>query len=115
MLAGLALVYLVLLANGVALWRCPLFASTGVPCPGCGLSRATLELVTGHPREALQQHVFAPLVVLGAALLLAGAVLPPRARNALADALERVDRYARVTALLLGLLVVYWIARFFTG
>ena len=40
---------------------CPLAGVLGVPCPGCGLTRATLALLHGNLRQALHLH---PLVLL---------------------------------------------------
>jgi hypothetical protein len=48
---------------------CPMAAVLGVPCPGCGLSRATLALLRGHTGEALRFH---PLVLLIAPVFLWG-------------------------------------------
>jgi hypothetical protein len=50
---------------------CPMATLFGVPCPGCGLTRATLALLRGDVRGALGLHplvlVLAP--VFGAAVL----------------------------------------------
>jgi hypothetical protein len=40
---------------------CPVAGMLGVPCPGCGLTRATLALLRGDMRAALRFH---PLVWL---------------------------------------------------
>ena len=52
-------------ALALALWTqfplCPMASSLGVPCPGCGLTRATLALLRGDVRTALHFH---PLVWL---------------------------------------------------
>ena len=44
---------------------CPMATVLGIPCPGCGLTRATLALMHGHVRGALALHplvfVLAPL------------------------------------------------------
>jgi hypothetical protein len=46
---------------------CPTATLFGVPCPGCGLTRATLALLRGDVQAALHFHplvfVLAPLVV----------------------------------------------------
>lgn len=37
----------------------------GIPCPACGITRATLLLLTGHFRESFQMHPLLILVILG--------------------------------------------------
>ena len=64
---------------GVAAWQdfplCPMAGSLGIPCPGCGLTRATLALLRGDVRQALHFHplvwVLSPLFLafVGAAVL----------------------------------------------
>jgi hypothetical protein len=116
-LAGASAVALMLLLD---LWRCPLAELAGVPCPGCGLTRAAFALALGDVPRALELHPLAPLVLPWVALAAAGALLrsapgvsvaldAPRAR--LRVALSRaVDGSA---PLLLALLVGVWLARFF--
>ncbi len=47
---------------------CPMATLLGVPCPGCGLTRATLALLHGDVRAALALH---PLVLVLAPLFAA--------------------------------------------
>ena len=35
---------------------CPFYKTTGVPCPGCGMTRAYKALLTGHFFEAFHWH-----------------------------------------------------------
>lgn len=42
---------------------CLLRRATGVPCPGCGMSRAFAHLARGEWREAVTDHPWAPLLV----------------------------------------------------
>jgi hypothetical protein len=63
---------------------CPFRRVTGLLCPGCGLTRATLHLLHGRVRTALDYHPLAP------ALLLAGIVALLRQTGARA----RLDRCA---------------------
>jgi hypothetical protein len=75
-------------------WSCPLRALTGIPCPGCFLSRATAAALTGQLQESVELHAFGPPLAL--ALLAWTAVslrrrtlqpLPPRLLAAAAAAL----------------------------
>lgn len=103
---------------GLLVWLeaplCPSAALLGLPCPGCGLTRATLALLSGDFVGAHQHHplvlVLAPIAfsALGAIAVSAvrgSAVRPPRSRI-----------LARgVTAgswAILGLVVGVWLARF---
>ena len=53
-LCGLFLLLLELLLGKTCLLRILL----GIPCPGCGLSRAALLLFSGHPAESIALHPF---------------------------------------------------------
>ncbi|HOU91867.1 MAG TPA: DUF2752 domain-containing protein [Polyangiaceae bacterium] len=92
---------------------CPLAGLLGVPCPGCGLTRATWALVTGHVAEAIALHPFVLLAVpaLGAALLsLAARRVVPRSSWLAAPRLARgAERGAVAVALAM---VALWLARF---
>jgi hypothetical protein len=37
----------------------------GIPCPGCGMTRATKLLLTGHLKQSFQMHPLLPLVIIG--------------------------------------------------
>lgn len=37
----------------------------GIPCPSCGITRATILMLTGHFRESLQMHPLLPIVIFG--------------------------------------------------
>ena len=60
-LVVLALCALFALSAFARLPFCPMAGVLGVPCPGCGLTRATLALLHGDVRGALQLH---PLVLV---------------------------------------------------
>jgi hypothetical protein len=67
----ISLVALVLLAWYVTGTSCTLHATVGLPCPGCGLTRAIRLAFQGRWIEALQMHplFWLALLVLGAALI----------------------------------------------
>lgn len=53
--------------------KCPLFAATGLHCPGCGSMRATHQLLNGHVSRALALN---PLLILAIPALVALVVRP---------------------------------------
>lgn len=84
-----------------------------VPCPGCGLSRASVALARGHVREALALH---PLVLVLAPAALAVVLHEALAyvtgrRLALPPALARAISPAAIAIAVATFGV--WIARFF--
>jgi hypothetical protein len=102
-------------AVGLRLPLCPSALFLGIPCPGCGLTRASLLLLSGDFAGALRMHPLSPLLAPLCALLIAFAtfgylrgplrgrlpsLIPTRFSNPIAWALF---------ALLLGV----WGARFF--
>lgn len=66
--SGSALGGLAVLAAAGALiavdgYLCPFAALTGWPCPGCGLTRASLALLQGQFERALQLHPLVPVLL----------------------------------------------------
>ena len=51
---------------GILLWTdsnlCLIKNTTGIPCPGCGLTRATFAMMTGNWAEVWHYHPLAPLI-----------------------------------------------------
>jgi hypothetical protein len=117
-----ALVVLALVGAGIAFVLngppfCPTALFLGIPCPGCGLTRATLALFRGDFRTAVGFHplvfVLAPLfaVALGTSLLDYVRGGPSGAPSRLATWFSQRARYGAALALLVVALGV-WAARF---
>ena len=71
---------------GSPLRECPFRSLTGLPCPGCGLTRSCLCLLHGDLGQSVAFHAFGPLLmVIGltgfAASLLPSDPLSPRSRS----------------------------------
>jgi hypothetical protein len=110
-ICGAALVQLLLTLIRFPGWTCPIFHTFGIPCPGCGLTRATVFLFRGNWKEAMTLHAFAPLFLL-ALTLMAFATIGPRARiDPIIAKTEAMERYTGITMILLGGLILYWLAR----
>jgi len=92
---------------------CPFAAFTGHPCPGCGLTRATLALAEGHLHDAITIHPLSPLVSPLAAGCIGYAVLV-YVRTGKWPSLAGKGRIALAAGIVLWMVVVaVWIARFF--
>jgi Protein of unknown function (DUF2752) len=107
---GAALLFL----GWVGVPLCPLAAATGYPCPGCGLTRATLALLRGHLSEAVAFHPLAPLLVplLGGFVAYASLAYVRRGRWPGMQG-AAAGRMAAAGLLLWALLFGVWIARFY--
>jgi hypothetical protein len=92
------------LALGAGVTLCPFALLTGVPCPGCGLGRATLALLAGHFRDALHFHPLIGVVLSALALAAFRATRPQGARSG--------SWIIIGASTLLVLLLGVWVARF---
>jgi hypothetical protein len=80
---------------------CPFRSVTGIDCPFCGMTRATLALGRGHLGDALALHPFAPLVLAGFIVLLA----------MIAFGRTSALLHGRRPYVILGAILAMWIAR----
>lgn len=111
-LGGGALFALFVVALAFGAPFCPSAGFLGVPCPGCGLTRATLSFLSGDPKTAFEFH---PLVFVAAPAF--ATLLGYGVYTAFGGA--RVRMTARGTraltwgaGLLSALLLSVWVARF---
>jgi len=89
---------------GITIYACPFQATTGLPCPGCGLTRGTTALLRGDLQQALAFHPFSPLVVICVVLLVLSLILPEAPRSKMLNRIEALER--RTGLGLLGLLAL---------
>lgn len=92
-------------------WECPFFKVTGIPCPGCGLTRATVLLFRGDLLASVKFHAFAPVFVIMVAALAFGTLLPGSLTSPLIDKTEALERQTGFTIIILTGLILYWLAR----
>lgn len=114
-LCALAGLQAVSVRAGAGGWACPFYGGLGVPCPGCGLTRACVALLRGDVRQALALHLFAAPAAAFALLLAAALTLPGGARHALLSMVEAIERRTRLTQFLLIGMVCYWLVRLALG
>lgn len=81
--------------DGAGIPVCLFRAMTGLPCPGCGLTRALSSLIQGHPAAAFSYHPFAFIVLPLFLMLAAHNFLPVAARQRLQAFCEAHDLWIR--------------------
>ena len=92
---------------------CPVALVLRQPCPGCGLTRATLALMQGHVREAIGFHPLAPLISpLAVAFLVYAAIGYVREGRWPVNGGRASGWLAGAGVVLWALLVGVWLARF---
>jgi hypothetical protein len=94
-------------------WICPFRAVFGIPCPGCGLTTAIVELLHGKVLESLHTHAFASIFLLAFLVILAAALLPGSLREKMAAGIAGFERRTGMTAWVLSGLILYWGIRLF--
>jgi len=98
-------------AAGVGGWPCPMKNALGIPCPGCGLTRATVSLLRGEFAAAFSLHAFAPVLVLGLAAFAVAGLLPAARRESFAGLVGRFERRTKATYLVPAAMFLYWSVR----
>ena len=111
MLAAVVFAMMAMTASGITTWQCPLRSTLGVPCPGCGLTRAMVLFVHGHWQAAISLHAFAPIVLTAVVLLAIGGTLPARQRQTLAACVTVFEKRTGITMLLVLSALIYWALR----
>lgn len=92
-------------------WECLFFKLTGVPCPGCGLTRACMLLLRGEVQASIRFHAFAPIFIVLIAMMVAATLLPRSITEPLIHRAETLERQTGLTIIILGGLILYWLVR----
>lgn len=98
-------------ASGVGGWPCPFKSALGIPCPGCGLTRASIALLRGEFAAAFGAHAFAPVLLVGLAAIAVAGLLPAARREAFAGVVARFERRTKAAYVLAAALLLYWSVR----
>jgi Protein of unknown function (DUF2752) len=94
---------------------CPFRAVTGLPCPGCGMTRAFCSIGHGELYQAFGYNALAPFVFAAALLLWAHALATLLKLERPRAALERLRPTQRATRLMLAVTILWWVARLCGG
>jgi hypothetical protein len=92
-------------------WECAFFRVTGIPCPGCGLTRACMLLLEGKVQASIKFHAFAPIFIVLIGMLIICTLLPRTVTESFINKAETLERQTGITIIILGGLILYWLAR----
>lgn len=96
---------------GISLWPCFFASVTGLPCPGCGMTRAVTSLLRGEWGKAMAFHPFAPGFLVMAALLAMAALAPQHWRERLVRGVDLFERRTCLPLLFLLCAFIYGLLR----
>ena len=114
-IAGASILQIGATGLGLPGWRCPIVHLLGIPCPGCGLTCASIALLRGDWDQALTIHLYAPVLLLALASAVVISLLPEDTRVETIRVVERTEaRTGFSHAILLGLMA-YWVVRSVAG
>ena len=108
LLSGLAVVQIALTAAGWGAWKCPIYSVSGIPCPGCGLSRAMLLLASGQWSAAIHMHAFAPVLLAAVIGFAVAGFLPQRQMQNILLSIATVERNTGIVVILTLAMLIYW-------
>lgn len=96
---------------GWTLWPCFFARATGLPCPGCGLTRGVTALFHGEWQKSWAYHPFTLGFVLLGALMTFCAVAPGGVRTKVAGLVERLEKVTPFATIFLLAVVIYGLLR----
>jgi len=96
---------------GLPGWACPFKSLFGVPCPGCGLTTATGQLLRGQFVDSLHTHAFAPIFVFSFFVMTVVLLLPEKQRESAIVRIAKFEQRTGMTSLVLVSLLIYWVIR----
>lgn len=94
---------------------CPFRAVTGLPCPGCGMTRAFCALGHGDLSGAFGYNALAPFVFAAALLVWAHALATVLKLERPRAALERLKPTQRAAGFMLAVTLAWWVVRLSAG
>ena len=111
---GVGFILLFQVIMGFHGWQCPINRSFGVICPGCGMTTAMKLLVDRQWTAAIETHAFAPLFLVIMTVMAIAVILPTGYLGKLSRGITVVEKSTGISAIILLIMLLYWLLRVFT-
>lgn len=108
---GFILIHLIISFFGISIWQCPIRTYLGFPCPGCGLSRATLLLLQGKWEMSLKEHALAPFFLIGIIIITVVTLLPEKQYQKTIKQMTIFEKRSGFSGYFMGIVLLYWLLR----
>lgn len=95
----------------ISIWPCFFNELTGLPCPGCGMTRAVSALLHGDWHTAMLYHPLSPAYFAMGVVLAASAVSPPNFRTRLVAVVQSLERRTALPALIVFATLIFGLLR----
>jgi len=95
----------------ITILPCPFIALTGLPCPGCGMTRAMDALLHGDWSRAVAFHPYAPFFLVLGIVISFSVFVPAKSREWLATRIEIFERSTALLSIILLTFAIYGLLR----
>ncbi len=96
---------------GWSLWPCMFSKITGLPCPGCGMTRAVAAMLHGQWHQAMLYHPFAPGFVVLGLIMMVCCIASQGLREKVSAHVEKLEAVTKFTSVFLLSAVIYGLLR----
>ena len=95
------------MAFGIGL-PCMFHLTTGMPCPGCGLTRSVMSLLRGNVQESLLFHPFGPPLFAALVVAIIVALLPTKPRTRIIRKIASIESKTALVMIMFVLFMILW-------
>jgi Protein of unknown function (DUF2752) len=92
---------------GITLMQCPFKAVTGLPCPGCGMTRSTLALLQGNIVQSIKYNALTGILLVFWLVVAIGVSIPKTHREKMIRLLGKWEQTTR-WPLWFGIIVIIY-------
>jgi Protein of unknown function (DUF2752) len=110
MIIGTAL-YGLLAWLDIPVFPCPWKNVTGLPCPGCGMTRSTFSLLHGRVLESLNYNALTGIILLFWLIIVIGITIPARYRNIWIEKIGQWEQRSKWALWFAGIVAIYTLTR----